>query len=216
MISEILGIANTLLGMLNSNESHDQYGQQLEALKKQQQVSASAQRAANIYGALASQGLPGYESMREDVQNQLPTTLGEAQDFLTSGSAVDFIARSKAETDKQLWGLNMANAQSKQDNMGRYAAFLGGPMAQYEQMALGNQTDIGLMEAQNMMNKNSLQNDYMTSLTKAAGSGLDANWAKIAALLSKSGKNNNGGIDFNSQFTDYGMGNPGLTSQTAY
>jgi len=209
MVGEILGIANTVLGLLNSNKSHDENNANLEAIKQQQKVSAAAQQAKNIYAEQASRGLAGYETMKADINNQLPTTLGEAQDWLSGGGVVDFLTKQSAAQNSQLRNLDMANEQARNANMDAYARYLGGPMAAMEANVLGNKTDIGLLQGQNEMNKNSLQNDFMTSLTGTAGKFLDGNWAKIIALLSGKGQ---APIDFNSQRQDYGMGSSNFST----
>lgn len=193
MISEILGIVNSVLGMFNSNSAHDQSDANLERIKKSQVVSDSARQAASIYGSLANTGLLGYETMKSDISNQLPTTLDEAKDYLTPGNVVDFLSRAKAQTDAQLRSLNMADSQQRLENTNRYAAFLGGPMAQQENDVLRNQSMLGIAQNDNMMNKRSLQNDYMGQAAGYVGMLGDTDWSKIVALLS--GDKNTSNLD---------------------
>ena len=212
MIGSLLSLVPSLVGLFSSNSAHDDYSAELEKIKEQQKLSQSALQAKSLYAENATRGLAGYETMKEDIQNQLPTTLNESRDWLSGGGVVDFLSRSKAQTDQQLRQLNSANEQQKQKNMSDYAGYLGNNMAYREDQLLQNQSQLGIAKGYNQVDKASTQNKIMGGVgNMLAGIG-DEDLAKFIALLSgkkkmtdisDSGNNNGNGKNNNPYATDY-------------
>jgi len=185
MISEILGLITDVIGMASSNNATNDYNKRLEEIKNQQKISDSALQAKAILGENAGRGLAGYETMKEDINNQLPTTLGAAKDWLTGGGVVDFLSRSQASTNQQLRDLNAKDEKARRDNMEMYASYLGGPMASQENRLLENQSQIGIGQAVNVADKNWRNMLYTNAMTDQLGGIGDTDWVKLIALLSK-------------------------------
>lgn len=189
MISEILGLITDVIGMASSNKSSNDYNKRLEEIKNQQnqqKTSDSALQAKAILGENAGRGLAGYETIKEDINNQLPTTLGAAKDWLTGGGVVDFLSRSQASTNQQLRALNAENEQTRQNNLQMYANYLGGPMASQENRLLENQSQIGIGQAVNVADRNANNMQYINAMTGQLGEIGDTDWSNLIALLSKS------------------------------
>ena len=185
MISEIVGVLGDVLGMVTSAGASNEYADELDKLRDEQKISRAAKKAESIYREQATQGLPGYESMREEIQGQTPMTLGQAQDWLTSGGVADFLAKSQASTNQQLRQLSQANEQTKMQNQTNYAQFMGGPMAAMEASVLQNQTQLGAASAYMDYDKSAKQTDYWQSMFGRFGGMADQDWSDLAALFSK-------------------------------
>lgn len=185
MISEILSLITNAIGMASSNNATNDYNKRLEEIKNQQKISDSALQAKQILAENAGRGLAGYETMKEDINNQLPTTLGSAKDWLTGGGVVDFLSRSQASTNQQLRDLNAKDEKTRQNNLQMYANYLGGPMASQENRLLENQSQIGIGQAVNVADKNWRNMLYTNAMTDQLGGIGDTDWVKLIALLSK-------------------------------
>ncbi len=185
MISEILGLITDIIGMGVSNKATNDYNQRLEEVKNQQKISDSALQAKAILAENAGRGLAGYETMKEDINNQLPTTLGAAKDWLTGGGVVDFLSRSQASTAQQLRDLNAKNEQTRRDNLELFANYLSGTMANQENRLLENQSQIGIGQAVNVADSNWRNMRYTNAMTGQLGSIGDTDWLKLIGLLSK-------------------------------
>ena len=185
MISEILSLITNAIGMASSNNATNDYNKRLEEIKNQQKISDSALQAKQILAENAGRGLAGYETMKEDINNQLPTTLGAAKDWLTGGGVVDFLSRSQASTNQQLRDLNAKDEKARQNNLQMYANYLGGPMASQENRLLENQSQIGIGQAVNVADKNWRNMLYTNAMTDQLGGIGDTDWVKLIALLSK-------------------------------
>ena len=184
MIGEIISLIPEIVGLFSSNSAHDEYGAELQKIKEQQKVSEAARRAEGIYASMSNQGLAGYETMKQDIRSTLPETLGATKDWLTSGQAVDYIARASANADKQIRNLNAVNENQLMSNRNQYAQFLGNDMARYENKALDDQSQMGVNIAYNdLLRKGDLSQNLGTVINKT-GSILDKDWSKIIALLS--------------------------------
>lgn len=186
MISEILSALGSIIGGFTANNASNQYNGALEGIKKMQKIPDSALQAKAILAENAGRGLAGYETMKEDINNQLPTTLGAAKDWLTGGGVVDFLSRSQASTNQQLRALNAENEQARQNNLQMYANYLGGPMASQENRLLENQSQIGIAQAVNNADRADTTLNYMNSATGQLGKIGDTDWSNLIALLSKS------------------------------
>lgn len=185
MISEILSLITNAIGMASSNNATNDYNKRLEEIKNQQKISDSALQAKQILAENAGRGLAGYETMKEDINNQLPTTLGAAKDWLTGGGVVDFLSRSQASTNQQLRDLNAKDEKARQNNLQMYANYLGGPMASQENRLLENQSQIGIGQAVNVADKNWRNMLHTNAMTDQLGGIGDTDWVKLIALLSK-------------------------------
>jgi len=186
MIGEILSLIPSIVGLFSSNSSHDEYSSDLEKIRAQQKLSNSALQAKSLYAENATRGLAGYETMKQDINNQLPTTLNESKDWLSGGGAVDFLARASANTNQQLRNLNNQNEQQKQNNQEMYAQYLGGTMASREDMLLQNQSQLDVAAGYNNVDKSATQNKIMGGVGNMLAGIADKDLASIIAGLSKS------------------------------
>ena len=192
MVGEIIGAITDIIGMVSSNNATNDYNKRLEEIKNQQKISDSALQAKQILAENAGRGLAGYEPMKEDINNQLPTTLGAAKDWLTGGGVMDFLSRSQASTNQQLRALNAENEQARQNNMQMYANYLGGAMANQENRLLENQSQIGIGQAVNEADKKANAMGYVNGLAGQLGQLGDTDWSKLISLFSKSSNPQNG------------------------
>ena len=185
MISEILGVIGDVVGMIGSNNASADYSAKLREAAEKQRVSRSAKEAERILAENATRGLAGYETMKTDINSQTPTTLNAAKDWLTSGGVVDFLAQSQAATNKQLRELDSLNEAKRFDNEKLLAGYLGGPMAEYENQALVDKTQLQLGADASDYGAAGKRNDYINSIFGQLGVLGDTDWSKIVALLSK-------------------------------
>lgn len=211
MIGSLLSLIPSIVGLFSSNSAHDEYSDSLQKIRNNQKLSPSALQAKSMLAENATRGMAGYETMREDIENRLPVTINENRDWLSSGAAVDFLVKSKAQTDQQLRQLNVANAQTKQKNMDTYAGFLGGTMARQENDLLQNQSQLDVAGAYNQVEKSATQNKIMGGVgNMLAGIG-DEDISKLVAGLSKG---NNWDLDL-STGQDFGIASGQTSTEPA-
>ena len=189
MIGEILSLIPSIIGLFNSNKSHDQYTDELNKIKDQQKLSQSALQAKSLLAENATRGMAGYETAKEDINNELPTTMNQAKDFLTGGGAVDYLAKASASRDKQLRDLGTENEAAKEKNMNIYASFLGGPMAGYENQLQEDKSQLGVAAGYNKADKAATENQYMFGMGNSLAKMSDKDLAALIAALF--GKNDN-------------------------
>lgn len=190
MLGTLASFIPTIVGLFSSNSAHDEYSDSLQKIRDNQKVSQSAIQARSLLAENATRGMAGYETMKEDIENRLPVTINENRDWLTSGGAVDFLVKSKAQTDQQLRNLAVQNAQAKQGNMNMYSQFLGTNMAQQENQLLQNQSQLDVAKAYNQVDKSATQNKIMGGVGNALAGIGDQDLAKLIALLSGNGTQN--------------------------
>jgi len=187
MLGTILSLVPSIIGLFSSNKASDEYKAELDKIRSEQKISEASLQAKQILAEQATRGLPGYETMKEDINTQTPTTLNEAKDWLTSGGVVDFLARSSAATNKQLRQLDAANEQQKMANINAYAGYLGGPMAAQESDLAARQTQLGIASAYTGAEKAATQNKYMFGMGNALAGIADKDLYELIALLSGKG-----------------------------
>jgi hypothetical protein len=96
----------------------------LQTVRDKQSLAKSWNTAGGVYGELSGQGSPGFESEKEDIYSQLPTTISEGKDFLTSGGLVDYLAKSYTKQNQALRQLNASNDAARIENKRTYGGFL--------------------------------------------------------------------------------------------
>ena len=185
----------SIVSMFSSAGAHDAYSNDLTNLQKQQKLSGSDILARNMLAENANRGLAGYETTKEDINNQLPETIGESKDWMNGSNVVDFLSKSKATTDKQLRDLNIQNEAQRNKNQDTYATFLSSLGAK-EQQLLANRTALGENIALNNADKSNSFVNGLTNLVGGVGKAGDMDWTKLIALMSK--QQGAGGIDMNS------------------
>lgn len=185
MWSTLLSLIPSIVGMFSSSNATDEYNSTLESAKANQKLSNSALQAKSLYAENANRGLAGYETMKEDINNQLPETLNASKDWLSGGGAVKFLADASANTNQQLRNLNTQNEQQKQSNMEMYAKYLGGPMAMQENQMQDNRNQLSMYQGMNNYNQAGTQNQLLGQVTGSLGKLGDMDWSKLIALLSK-------------------------------
>lgn len=188
MLGTILSLIPSIIGLFSSNEASDEYRAELEKIRSQQKISGAARQAQQLYAEKATQGMPGYETLKQETQSRQAESVREAQDWLTGGGVVDFLARSSAATNQQLRQLDIANEQQKMANIGAYAGYLGGPMAGYETDLAGRQTQLGIASAYTGAEKSATQSKYMFGMGNALAGIADEDLYQLIALLSGEGK----------------------------
>jgi hypothetical protein len=186
MISEILGVVDQVIGMINANEAQGKYRQTLDELARHQGVPESARLAQEIYRSKASSGLAGKEKMEENILSMYPETMNEAKAWLTGPGASDYIARTSAAVNKQLRDLEVLDEQALERNIKQYAEFMGNTLGGYEERALDRSTNLQAMSANAAFAGANTSSDYLSGILGNIGSLGDSDWSKIIALLSKS------------------------------
>lgn len=186
MIGSLLSLIPSIIGLFSSNDAHDDYTKQLEQIKANQKLSQSSLQAKSLLAENATRGLAGYETIKEDINNQLPTTLNESKDWLSGSGAVDFLARSKASTDQQLRQLNAANEAEKNKNMDIYTQYLGGTMANREYQLQQDQSQLDVAAGYNNVDKAAVQTKTMGGVGNMLAGIADEELYKLIAGLSGS------------------------------
>jgi hypothetical protein len=82
-------------------------------------------KAESIYDQLASQGLPGKETIQGDIESMIPANLSVAKEVVDSPSAlIDLIGKTSAQTSDQMRKLGVADASAKVQNQAQLGSFL--------------------------------------------------------------------------------------------
>jgi hypothetical protein len=179
-VGALLSLIPSIINMFTSSSSANKYQEKVDDIKNRQKISDSALQAKALFAENAARGLQGYETIKEDINNQMPTTLNESRDWLTGGGVVDYLTRAQANTAKQLRDLNMANEQEKQRNMQMYAQYLGGSMANREDALQNSQNELDIAAANAGVYKDaSLSN----TLTGMAGNLLGVSTGDLAGII---------------------------------
>ena len=204
MLGTILSLIPSIIGLFSSSKASDEYQAELEKIRGEQKISASAEQAKQRMAELTT-SVPGYETARQEILSREAETLNQAKDWLTGGGVVDFLAKSSAATNQQLRQLEREKLDQLQKQEYAYANFLGGPMAGYETDLAGRQTQLGIASAYTGAEKSATQSKYMFGMGNALAGIADEDLYQLIALLSGKGT---GGItpaekDYSDVITNY-------------
>jgi hypothetical protein len=186
-ISSGIQLASGIIG----KTQHDKYANLIE--DQELEMPGAIGKAESIYDQLASQGLPGKETIQGDIESMIPANLSVAKEVVDSPSAlIDLIGKTSAQTSDQMRKLGVADASAKVQNQAQLGSFLSqvkAPMemdinkfgierdlsAQRERMAGWSELTQGVAGASNIGMKyfgDVANEDYMTKLMKMI-SGID-------------------------------------------
>jgi hypothetical protein len=143
MLEFIMSIINGITSIAAS----DDYAGQLGEIGKGQQVPEATKRGESILMELSNQGLPGYETEMSEIDTQIPTTLNQIKDYVSSGSMVDAISSLSANVAKQKRQLSSANDAALIENKRAYANYLGGVSGPQEMGVQDKQTQLAIAQA---------------------------------------------------------------------
>ncbi len=143
ILDSILSIVN---GILSSGASED-YANQLGEIKENQKVSEATKEGEAIYQQMSHYGLPGYETEKAEIDTQIPTTLNQIKDYVSSGSLFDTISNLSANVAKQKRQLSAANEAALIENKRNYANYLGGVSGPQEMGVQDKQTQLAIAQA---------------------------------------------------------------------
>ena len=143
MLEFIMSIINGITSLSASEDYADQLGE----IGKGQQVSEATKRGESIYRELSNQGLPGYETEKAEIDTQIPTTLNQIKDYVSSGSLVDAVSSLSANVAKQKRQLSAANEAALLENKRNYANYLGGVSGPQEMSVQDKQTQLAIAQA---------------------------------------------------------------------
>lgn len=200
-IGALISLIPTIASLFASNKGHNQYGKDLEAIRKAQQPSQAMLQARSLYAENATRGLPGYETYKQDIENTIPETLNQSKDWLTGNGAIELLGSARARADQQIRQLNAANDQARMGNMDAYGRFLSGPMAADEINLRNTVNELAVGQAYNKADKGAAGSNIMGQFSNTLSKLSDEDLSKLIALLSK----NDYGMDLTTGI-DYGMG----------
>jgi hypothetical protein len=143
MFEFIMSIINGISSISASND----YSNQLGEIKENQKVSEATKEGESIYQQMSHYGLPGYESEMSEIDTQIPTTLNQIKDYVSSGSMVDAISSLSANVAKQKRQLSAANEAALLENKRNYANYLGGVSGPQEMGVQDKQTQLAIAQA---------------------------------------------------------------------
>lgn len=194
-VGALISLIPTIASLFASNKGHKQYGEDLDAIRKNQRMSDSLLQARSLYAENATRGLPGYENIRQDIENTIPETLNQSKDWLTGNGAIEMLGSARARADQQIRNLNAQNEQARLNNTMQYGQFLSGPMAAEDINMRNTQNELAVASAYNKADKSASANNILGQFSNNIAKMSDEDLSKLIALLSKS---NTGG------FTDGG------------
>lgn len=126
-IQAALGLAGGAVGMWQ----HNKYANLLE--DQNLTMPDAMGKAESIYGGLASQGLQGYDTIQQNIESRMPSTINLAKETVDSPSAlIDLLAKTNAESAAQTRQLGVQDAQAKSYNQNVLGDFLSRAKAPME------------------------------------------------------------------------------------
>ena len=118
-ISSGIQLASGIIG----KTQHDKYANLIE--DQELEMPGAIGKAESIYDQLASQGLPGKETIQGDIESMIPANLSVAKEVVDSPSAlIDLIGKTSAQTSDQMRKLGVADASAKVQNQAQLGSFL--------------------------------------------------------------------------------------------
>jgi len=134
-INAALGLGGGIMGKIK----HDDYANLLE--DQELNMPGAMGSAESIYQGLASQGLPGKETIQDSIDATIPGTLSAAKEVVDSPSALlDLLSKSSSSVAEQTRNLGVQDAQAKTQNEAMLADFYTRAKAPMEMQI--NQFDI--------------------------------------------------------------------------
>jgi hypothetical protein len=117
-INAALGLGGGVAGYFK----HNDYADLIE--DQELNMPGSMGSAESIYQGLASQGLPGKETIQAGIESAMPSTINTAKEVVDSPSALlDLLSRSSASTAEQTRNLGVQDAQARVGNEAMLADF---------------------------------------------------------------------------------------------
>lgn len=184
MIGTIISLLPTIASMFASDSANDKYQSSLSEMQRNNRLSPYALQAKNLLAENATRGLAGYDTYRNEIEQSVPVTLNQWRDALTSGQAVDWLARSRAEADRQLRSLNAQDAQARDRNTMAYAQGLTG-LAQMDDANNLENMALGMNMANANVSNAAQKNAALGSLSNTFSGLADEDWSKLVALFSR-------------------------------
>ena len=211
ILTSSIGSIATLLQGLIGDKSYKKTQDELNQEALSARLSEYTQRGVGIMNELGNTGLQGYNQMKQEVDSQIPTTLNEAKDYLSSGGLVDALSKIYTQSSAQKRDLGVANANALLENKQKLASYLGQVAGPQDTMASDEKRKIDLLKIANQsaqsQNTQDLLSGGIKGLTKMLGGSGNTLYDMIF------GKNNYvGGVsmniptgsEFNSNITDIG------------
>jgi hypothetical protein len=137
----------SLINGISSVAAQEDYSSQLGKIGEGQKVSEATRRGEAIFREMSNYGLPGHETEMAEIDTQIPTTLNQMKDYVSSGSLVDTVSSLSANVAKQKRQLNAANDAALLENKRNYANYLGGVSGPQEMSVQDRQTQLAIAQA---------------------------------------------------------------------
>ena len=200
-----------------ARREHEKYAKLLE--KQKMTVPGSIYDAENIYRSLASDGLPGKETMQANIEGYLPEVVNASKEVVDSPSALmDALTKASTNVNNNLRNLEVSDANAKVQNQGLLANFLSSVKSPIEMnienfeiqksLAAARERMLGKRElVQGYTSFNDIMTNYFAGLNgqqSAVGNnmqqtytspGMDANYKKQSGSVMPDNVGNWGGQD---------------------
>lgn len=172
MISEILGLANTILGLASSANAKDESSDLADQIRKQQlKVSPSTQKATALAREMAYSGMPGYEKYQDQINSALGQNMQQVIDSAQSPSAIiNYAATALQNQNRAQQELNIRNAMFEDQAKRNYQEALQRQGGQELMVNQGNiQTNLSAAAQEATGNR-----DFMQGVLNSVAGGVNA------------------------------------------
>lgn len=153
MLSLIAGLTSGLMGIGGGFIARNQHNKFADYLDKQKVTMPGAMGAAeSIFQGNASQGLPGKETIEDDIQTQIARTMGLGKEVADSPSALlDLLAKSHESASGNMRQLGVQDAAAKMQNRVALAEFLSRAKAPMELGVQNANMELGIASQREKM-----------------------------------------------------------------
>lgn len=163
-IDAVLGIIESIAGEVNQSQEKSRTLKELANIQQSNLVAQGVYGGEKIMADRATEGLAGYEGMREEVQSELPATYEGIKGSVMDGTFIDWIGKYWAKQNQALRELSYKNAQEKDVHKKEYATYLGSTVggAQRDVNTTNMQLALAKMATEQQANKGSMS--YLNQL----------------------------------------------------
>jgi len=152
-LSLIAGLTSGLVGVgggLLAKKAHNKFADYLD--KQEVKMPGAMDTAEGIFQANASQGLPGKETIEDDIQSQIARTLGLGKEVADSPSALlDLLAKSNESATGSIRQLGVQDASAKLHNRAMLGDFLSRAKAPMELNIANQNMELGIASQRERM-----------------------------------------------------------------
>lgn len=129
MPGDLSTMSTDFVNSLIAANAYKKYAKELE--KMQLSLPRSVGQAEGIMRSQANTGLPNYEQQKETIDMQMPTTLGQVRDSLSSGQLLGLVGKlnqQELEGQRRLDAAQAGALQGGQQNLATFLSNVKAPM----------------------------------------------------------------------------------------